>query len=273
MKTKVLLSVFLLAGIALAANPQDEALVRNAYAKLAYASQTKIVATEAQSNSDLTIAELSKKLQDNELRFEITAMSSGSISDIESRPVSEFVTRPDQQKVLSIANETHSVTEFGKLLAVSRTATPHWTTMDGESGGDWDIPVKEARRQIVYPGNAEKYSRYVTATITVGFQGRSRTYHTLWLFSDSDVMCVDLVTGNGVTDFVKESVFPSVLTDTHLRYHPAVEQWLTSTQRFDASCKAGKLDVCCDSAMHCGVLEEDLRTKPAPNALTPKERQ
>ncbi|HET6178637.1 MAG TPA: hypothetical protein VFE61_17035 [Candidatus Sulfotelmatobacter sp.] len=269
MKTRVLLSVFLLAGIALAANPQDEALVRNAYAKLAYASQTKIVAIEAQSNSDLTTADLSKKLQDNELRFEITAMSSGSISDIESRPYSEFVTRPDQQKVLSIPHETHSVTEFGKLLAISLFATPHWTTMNGESREDWDMPVKA----LVYSGNAGKYSRYVTATITVSFQGTSRTYHTLWLFSDSDVMCVDLVTGDVVRYFVKESVFPSVLTDTHLRYHPAVEQWLTSTQRFDASCKAGKLDVCCDSAMHCGVLEEDLRTKPAPNMLTPKERQ
>lgn len=270
MKTKVLLSVFLLAGIAVAANPQDEALVRNAYAKLAYAAQTRTV-VDATQRPDLTIAELSKKLQDNELRFEITAMSSGSISDIESRPYSEFVTRPDQQKVLSIAHETHSVTEFGKLLAVSLTATPHWTTtMEGESGDYWDRPVKEA---LVYPFNAEKYPRYVTATITVGFQGRSRTYHTLWLFSDSDVMCFDLVTGDVVRYFVKESVFPSVLTDTHFRYYPAVEQWLTSTQRFDASCKAGKLDVCCDSAMHCGVLEEDLRTKPAPNALTPKERQ
>jgi|SRR5882762_151799 len=270
MKIKVLLSVFLLAGIALAANTQDEALVRNAYAKLAYAAQTRTVAIEGQRNSDLTIAELSKKLQDNELRFVITAMSSGSISEIESRTYSEFATRPDQEKVLSIPHETHSVTEFGKLLAVSRFATPFWTTMDGESSEDWDMPVKEA---LVYSGNAGKYSRYVTATITVSFQGRSRTYHTLWLFSDSDVMCLDLVTGNGVRDFVKESVFPSVLTDTHLRYHPAVEQWLTSTQRFDTSCKAGKLDVCCDSAMHCGVLEEDLRTKPVPNALTPKERQ
>lgn len=271
MKTKVLLSVFLLAGIALAANPQDEALVRNAYAKLAYAAQTKTVFIEALTNSDLTVAELSKKLQDNELRFEITAMSSGSISDIESRPYSEFVTRPDQQKVLSIPHETHSVTEFGKLLADSLFATPRWTTMNGTSSGDWDMPIKAL--VYSYSGNAGKYSRYVTATITVSFQGTSQTYHTLWLFSDSDAICVDLVTGDIVRDFAKESAFPSVLTDTHLRYHPAVEQWLTSTQRFDTSCKAGKLDVCCDSAMHCGVLEEDLRTKPAPNALTPKERQ
>jgi len=43
MKIKVLLCVFLLAGIALDANPQDEALVRNAYAKLAYAAQTRTV--------------------------------------------------------------------------------------------------------------------------------------------------------------------------------------------------------------------------------------
>jgi hypothetical protein len=123
-------------------------------------------------------------------------------------------------------------------------------------------------------GNEGKFSRYVTATITVRFQNRSRTYRTLWLFG-SGMLAVDLVTGNIVQDFVNESVYPSLLTDTSLRSYPAVRDWLNSTQRFDASCKSGRQDVCCDAAMRCGVSSEDLRsTKPAPDtkaAPAPKE--
>jgi len=84
-------------GTALAANPQDEQIVRNAYAKLAYAVQSHTVFVEATKNPNLKSPELAQKLQDNELRFEITEMSSGALSDIVSRPYSDFVTRLDTQ--------------------------------------------------------------------------------------------------------------------------------------------------------------------------------
>lgn len=266
---KVIVVFLFLASIALASNPNDEQTVRTAYAKLAYAVQTKIIVTEATANPDLSTAELAKKLQENGLRFEITDMSSGNISEIESRPYWDLVTKPNQQKILSIPHETYSLAEFNKVVAVSLVATPSWTTNENQYEV-WDMSVKEI---LSYSNEARKYSRYVAATMTVRFQHLSRTYHALWLFSDSDVMCADTVAGSVVADFVKESTFPSVLTDTHLRYRAAVDQWLNSTQRFEASCRAGKIDVCCDSTMQCGVLPEDLRTKPAPNALTPKETQ
>lgn len=264
--TKYALVFLLLARIALAANANDETTVRTAYGKLAYAVQSRIVVMEATRNRDLTIVELNKVLQANELRFEITAMSSGLISEIDSRPYSDFVTKPGQQKVLQMSHESYSVSEFGKLLAVSLVANPHWTTTDYRpTNDDWNMSIKQALALGQMQG---KYSRYVTATITVRFQRQSRTYHALWLFSDSDLMEIDLVTDT-VGIFAKESAFPTVLTDTSLRVVPAVRDWLTSTQSFDTSCKAGKLDVCCDSAMRCGVLAEDLRNTKAPlNPLT-----
>jgi len=91
----------------------------------------------------------------------------------------------------------------------------------------------------------------------------------------SEILGVDLVSGDNIpTQYATENIFPSVLTDTSLRTHPSVYDWLNSTQRFEASCKSGKQDVCCDSAMRCGVSAEDLRsTKPAPNTTaTPKEK-
>lgn len=251
---------FLLLGVAFASNPQDEQTVRNAYAKLAYAVQSKTVYVEAQKHPNITSAELGQKLQANELRFEISEMSSGSLSDIASRPYSDFVTRPEQN-VLEITNDQETFTENGQLLT-SYFAVPRWAPGQ-RSLEDWDTPVGTAL--AAHPDNKGKFSRYVAATITVRFQGHSRTYRALWLFG-ADTLAVDLVTGNIVRDFTTESAYPSVLADTNLRSHRAVEEWLTSTQRFDATCKPGKQDVCCDAAMRCGISAEDLRsTKPAPS--------
>ena len=254
----------LLVTAGLAANPQDEQVVRNTYAKLAYAVQSKTVYVEAQKHPDITSPDLAKKLQANELHFEITEMSSGTLSDIDSKPYTDFVTQPNGQDVLGIAFDTETFDENGKRFTSYFAGIPSWTG-NSPAQQDWDVPVKDALKLSGHEGH---YSRYVTATITVSYQGRSRTYRTFWLFG-SDLLAVDLVTGGIVGDFVTKGVYPSVLTDTSLRSRVAVSDWLTSTQRLDSSCKTGKQDVCCDSTMRCGVPADDLRsTKPAPNTTT-----
>jgi hypothetical protein len=248
-------------------------MVRTTYAKLAYAVQSYTVYQEAQRNQNLKSSELTQKLQENELRFDITDMSSGAVSEIASKTYADFVARPDGQDVLSIAHDTTTFDEKGQHFTSHFAAVPHW--VHGQQVQDnWDVTVKYA-----LAANGNDYSRYVTATITVHFQGRSRTYHTLWLFGSSDVsakpLALDLVVGQSVIDFGLDSAYPSVLTDTSLRSRSVVNDWLASTQRFDASCKTGKQDVCCDSEMRCGVHSEDLRsTKPAPNTTaTPKKKE
>ena len=247
---------------AFASNSQDEQAVRTAYAKLAYAVQAKTVYRSALSNSAINSVELAKQLQANELKFDITDMSSGALADISAKPYSSFVAKPDAQPILQVTNDEETRDENGKR-STSHFAVPRWTP-GHEWPGDWDVPVSKAMEMT---GNAGKFSRYVAATITVRFQGQSRTYHTLWLFG-SETLAIDLVTDSGIlTQFATESVFPSVLADTSLHSRPVVNEWLTSTQRFESSCKTGKQDVCCDSAtMLCGVAADDLRsTKPAPN--------
>lgn len=256
----------LLTGLALAANPQDEQVVRTAYAKLAYAVQSRTVYQEAQKNAKLTSLELAQKLQTNELRFDISEMSSGALSDIGPRPYSDFVTPPDAQAGLSISHEVDTFDENG-LRFTSHFAYPSWQKAGIPSPDLSGITVKDMMGASI--GN--KFTRYVTATITVGFQGRSRTYHTLWLFGSNDAddpLVVDVVTGQAaVRDFALGNAYPSVLTDTSLRSRLVVSNWLSATQQFGSSCKTGKQDVCCDStSMRCGVPVEDLQsTKPAPS--------
>ena len=246
--------------------PHEENIVRTAYAKLAYAAQLHTVYDAVQRNKNLKASELAQKLQDNELSFDITDMSSGALSEIASKPYSDFVTQPFGEDVLSITHDTETIDENGQRFT-SYFAIPRWAH-GAQSQEKWDLPVEEA-----LAGEQRTFSRYVTATIIAHFQGRSRTYRTLWWFG-SDIRAIDLVSGNGILRrFATEGVYPSVLTDTSLRSRSVVNDWLGLTQRFEASCKTGKQDVCCDSAMRCGVHSEDLRsTKPAPNTTaTPKK--
>lgn len=264
---KFLAVPLLLASFAFAANPQDEQVVRNAYAKLAYAVQSHTVFVEATKNRNLKSSELAQKLQDNELRFDITEMSSGPLSDIASRPFSDFVTPLDTGPILQITHNTQTFNENGKSFT-TYFAEPVWS-QGSQSQNYPDPPVKT----VLERGN---FCRYVAATITVRFQGQSRTYRALWFFG-SDIWSADLVVGAGgvVKDFLTESMFPSVLTDTSLRSRSVVNDWLNSTQRFESSCKTGKQDVCCDSTtMRCGVHSEDLRsTKPAPNTTAAPKKE
>jgi hypothetical protein len=263
----------LLASTALAANPQDEQLVRNAYAKLAYAVQSRTVYDEAVRNPDLTAVELTKQLQANELRFEITEMTSGALSEIASRPYSDFVTLSSTEDVLQIVHDEETVRVNNKPIAVSNFAVARW--MPGPSAS---LPEKEMGSDmsvndvIVKAGNRGKYSRHVAATITVRYQGRSRTYRTLWLFG-SETIGIDLVTQNSATEFVSNNVFPSVLTGTHLRSVPAVASWLSSTQRYEATCRSGRQEVCCNTeVMQCGIASGDVRSMRAAPSL-PQEME
>jgi hypothetical protein len=257
--------------LALASNPQDEQTVRTAYAKLAYAVQVRTVLKAATRNPKLDFPTLNRELQANELRFEISEITSGALREIAARPYSDFVTPTDDQPVLKIASDTEDFEDqLSGKHATSLMAVPHWAH-GSVSREDWSTPVGKVEEMAGIKG---KYSRYVALALTVRFQGRSRTYKSLWYFG-SDILPVDPITGNNIlNDFATRSAFPSVLTDTSLHSQTGVSEWLTSNQRYDSSCKAGKNDVCCDAAsLRCGVHADDLRsTKAAPTTTAIKGR-
>lgn len=255
----------LVASAAFAASPQDEQVVRTAYAKLAYAVQVHTVYTAAH-HPNLTASELAKQIQANEVRFQITDMTSGPLSEIADRPYSDFVAVPDGREVLQIApSEVVFNDKVNGIHTTSNLATVSWGEAQAVTAGSWDIPVRELlTKGAGQPGWPTDPTRYVTATVTVSFQGKTRTYHTLWLFGSSGFIGIDTVANS--TEFAKEGLFPSVLTDNRLNSRPVVREWLESNKRIDSTCKTGKVDVCCDAAtMACGVAAPDLEsTKPAP---------
>jgi hypothetical protein len=246
-------------------NLQDEQVVRIAYAKLAYAVQSEIVFG---ASPTITSAELAKKLQGNQLQFQIADMTSGPVSDIADKSYSDLVAVPDGRQVLEVGPGSANYEDhiIGKH-ATSYFASVSWAEQQAVPRGTFDFTVHDFLALAVgkNPDLPAAPTRYVTATITVTFQGKSRTYNTLWLFGSWGFTGLDGVVTDPVP-FAKEGTFPSVLTDTSARSRPAVKEWLESNKKTDPSCTAGKVDVCCDpTTLACGLAAADVdSTKPAP---------
>lgn len=246
---------------------RDETVVRTAYAKLAHGVQVKTVYNAVLKNRELSPLDLNKQIQENELRFDISEMTSGPLTDITDKPNSDFVSVPDGNDILSIASDTETFDENGKRAESLLAGIPQWVHREAVSPEGWDMPVGKALELAEHAG---KFSSYVALTATVRFQGKSRTYRSLWLFG-TETLAVDLVvTGINLLDLTTHNTYPSVLADTSLRSTPAVHEWLTANQRFEASCKVGKSETCCDpTTMRCGIAAEDLGSKvPAPTTKT-----
>jgi hypothetical protein len=111
------------------------------------------------------------------------------------------------------------------------------------------------------------YSRYAAFTATVLFQGKARIYNAMFLFGTDDkgqavVAPIDTVAGNSALYyFVNQPMYPATLLKTSLRAKPVVADWLKSHQVFDATCKPGREDVCCDlTTLECGVAAQDVNS-------------
>ncbi len=126
----------LLASAAFAANTQDEQVVRKAYAKLAYAVQAHTVFDAAHKTPNLTLPELAKELQANELRFEIADMTSGPLSEIADKTFSDFVAVPDGREILQIVDTKQNLDDYiNGIHATSNMATASWTDIQAIPSG------------------------------------------------------------------------------------------------------------------------------------------
>ncbi len=239
----------------------EEKVVRQTYAKLADAAQLQTI-HEALDNRHITSAALDSRLAADQVQFHLTNLSSGKLSALTNVVYADLVTKP-MGDVLAVAPGMLSYKEDLKEPIQEVTAHVMWTTGQ-ELNENWDIPAGPALAQIE---NAHWYSRYAAFTMTMEFQGKSRTYKAIFLFGVNDkgeeeVLPIDTVTGNSaLAFFVKQSVYPATLLKTNLRANPAVAGWLKSHQVFDAACKPGIEKACCDSAtLACGVATEDVNS-------------
>jgi hypothetical protein len=136
------------------------------------------------------------------------------------------------------------------------------------TGGNGSVSTRDRATGLKKP---PKRRRYRT-------QGRSRTYHALFAFGKDDkgqeaIQPVDTVIGNSILSaFVNRPLYPATLLNTSMREDPAVATWLKAHQVFDATCKPGKEDVCCDlNTLECGVSAHDVNaafSQPIPASET-----
>ena len=244
---------------------QEERLVRTTYAKLIYAAQLDGVHNLINAGKRPGLAEIEARLAANELKFEISNFSSGSVADIAQRKFAELVTKPDGQAVLDIGPTTYKYTEDSKadrkITEISEySAQVSWSPGQNLIGEDWNIPFKDVL-PVFQRQNRSTYSRYARYSVVARFQGRSRDYNAMFLFGTGEepVLVLDNVTNNSALHFfVKNSVYPAVLLWKSSR-EPGVAAWLRSHQVRGATCGSGKQEVCCDtSALKCGVSADDL---------------
>jgi hypothetical protein len=262
----------------------EETVVRTTYAKLSYATKIgtihRALTDERRHPSGtsskphlLTRIALDDRMAQDGVLFQLSNFSVGLISDLK-RNYAELVTKPDGSDVLSITTGGMTFTEDGKETFGVTANGAGWSPGQNLTSEDWNHPAAELLPQSEH-GNW--FSRYAAFTVTVQFQGKSRTYNAMFLFGVDDkglgvISAIDTVLSGAVNYFVNRPVYPATLLKTSLRAKPVVADWLKSHQVFDATCKPGKEDVCCDlTTLECGVAAQDVNSslsQPVSEPLT-----
>jgi hypothetical protein len=140
-----------------------------------------------------------------------------------------------------------------------------------------ELPIGKALQSEEFAG--KKYTSYVTYTVTLTFQGKSRTYNSWMLFGRDDkgnpqVYFMDTIADPTAVTFAYEhSLYPSAFVDTDLRTVPFIDKWLYDNALAchpKHNAQDDRVDVCCDpKAGRCGVAESTLALRPRSKTLPP----
>jgi hypothetical protein len=204
------------------------------YARLSYAAQIRVVASDAIHASHRSKAELQEQIAKLTPRFQIDNVALGSISAIAGLPWEQMVTKPD-----------------GDLIYVrSGGASPSITTRNGVTkksifwvmtgwgnhtfGQSWSgVTVAQAVGDVPKL-TGEVCNSYISYQVTATLEGRSRTYNATFLFGkDSNgnetMHMIDQVLGLGSLELVStQSLYPEAILETYYREFPEIADWITA---------------------------------------------
>ena len=240
----------------------EETVVRQTYATLAYAATIRSIHRALDAQPEITRTALDARISNEAVKFQLTNFSSGKLGDIAQHSYGDLVTKPDGSDVLAIATGSLKYSEEGSPDIFDPTAQVEGWVPGQQVSDNFDIPAAKA---FAMADTDRIYSRFAPYTVTALFRGRSRTAKAMFVFgtnADGQELIgpIDPMTGSSALfEFVSQTVYPATLLKTRLRATPVVADWLRSHQVFDASCKPGKEDVCCDPAtLECGVASKDV---------------
>jgi hypothetical protein len=254
---------------AVAQMTHEETVVRTAYAKLSYAVDLETAMRAVRHNPKITYAQLAQEVAKESLTFRLSDFSVGDIASVLNQKYSEaFHDIRDGGDVIDIGSVTETFTEeihgppHAKTETSMNVARPRWS--HGPLGPVPDSTVAEAlpimNRES---GLSVPLVRYCAYTVTVTFEGRSRTYQADFFFGpegqpDSGDMVVALG-GGALPELLVKPIYPQVLVETTMwGTNPAVRAFLEANQRNNETCRRG--EACCDlSALQCGIYSADLK--------------
>jgi hypothetical protein len=246
----------------------EENIVRSAYAKLAYAARIGamrdlIDEVMGKPASEDSVA-FARRMEDIEIGFELSSLRVGDFADIADVMYADLVTKPNGEDVLMVGTgnwgfKTEELKETWSIIA-----TPSWTKSQILLQ-DWNMPFAKAFKMAKEAGDEDlsPYTRYASVSVKATFQGRSRSYHALFLFGTDSagkerVLPVDTVTGTALSFYIANSAYPGTLLETDLRKIPVVAQWLR--ENVVAGAVAGKREVTCNlETLRCGLAMEDVQ--------------
>jgi hypothetical protein len=242
----------------------EEAAVRNAYAKLAFAVDVNTAYRAVLANPKISSTALAKQVELKGLRFKLSDFTVGDLSSVASlRYKDVFGQYPDGQDVITTTVDTENFGEGpeDKPVTVStETAIAEWTA--GPFGNQPDYTVAKMLPIMEHESGVSPLLRYCTYTVTATLGERSRTYQAEFFFGPNGQAAPgDVVVGLGggaLEHFINHPVFPNILLQTSLwGKSAALRSFVLTNQKTKASCKAG--DACCNAAtLQCGVYSADV---------------
>lgn len=241
----------------------EEQVVRTTYAKLSYADEVRIIMKTMNALPDKFQADerSADKALASRLEFQLSDFKTGPVSEIEGRIASELAGFPPEGDtgMLLVAPGTFNYkdnsaigqgkTEWTVYADVSWNKQPYHRA----PGDGWPMAAILSLKEMNGP-----YDRYATYTVTVTFQGKSRTYSTAVLFGKNadgaNVHFLDLISGNMTLDLLaKTDMSTAPFSKTDLRDVPFIRKWLNSNRQQACNVK-GHGDVCCNpETKKCGI--------------------
>ena len=253
------LLLILLATAGLAFAQSDEEVVRQTYAKAAYAAylttpyDLRPHGDAAVHGKIVTPEEVKQAEANNTIVFVLSDFKSGPVSEILNHDVREWLGNSPRHDQIQLRASEQGFTVLGKSGS-QMMARPYWR--------DWRVlspdmpaayPASILMSQMIDSWH-ETFMRYVSYSVRLQFQGREVSYKALALFGKRTVFLEPYV--DDLAPLVGQEVYPSLyFTEgaSHF-YQPALSDFIKSL-RTDNSCPVGHS--CCNSTtMECAISPE-----------------
>jgi hypothetical protein len=266
---------------AVAQMTHEETMVRTAYAKFAYAVQQGAIgrlAIEA-DNRGVTDREppltSGQRLASAQVDFTLSDFVVGDVRDITNRKAIDLIS-PADGEMLEPTSRNVSYSDRG-LATGWQSFELEWQPAHPLPAITQTLTISELYElQWHEQWPQAMLQRYASYSVKAIYQGKTRgPYKALFLFGRDAQGNEVILPQDGTTNAAFLGIaltlhlFPDAFVSTRLRTLPVVASWLNANQTFDASCSAGKGDVCCDLAkLKCGLAHADLTeslSKPLPS--------